>query len=181
MSKRIRILLILLVVGGLGALLVVGALALKGDQDAAVTAYGTDAIALCKTTMNTAVAGDAPQAGRFAFIDATLFTVYREYQDKVNPSNAASSKAELIHLACLTQMDRLYDTDSYGAAGKFTCTRYAKDMAVALFEVASGKQIGYWVVPGGVPESCPQTTSKSLTKYGNPPVAADVLSTLGLN
>jgi hypothetical protein len=180
MSGKVRLILIVIVVAGIGGVIAFAAASLKADQDAAVARYGADAIALCKNNIDTDMSGRLPGDAKIAFIDAGLSTIHNEYQSKLAAGNAAADKAALTHVACTKQVDFLYDEDKYGASGKYTCKRYSKNLDVALYDVKTGKQVAYWKIDGEMPPTCPERTDKSLTKYGNPPIAADVFSALGL-
>ncbi len=180
MSKGLRIVLILLVLGGFAAVIIIGAISLKADQDAAVAAYGAEVVNLCKNTVDDTMDGSLPDGAKLAFINAGLSTIHSEFQDKLSAGKAAKDKTTVTHVACTSTTDVLFDTDSYGSTGKYVCKRYAKNMGIALFDVKSGKQIAYWKVRGATPPGCPEKTDKDLSKYGNPPIAADVFSAIGL-
>lgn len=180
MSKGLRLVLILLVLGGFGAVIAIGAISLKADQDAAIAKYGAEAIGLCKNSVDSSLSGALPDDAKIAFIDAGLSTIHSDYQPKLAAKSAAVNKASLTHVACTKSVDSLFDTDEYGSTGKYTCKRYVKNAEIALYEVKTGKQIAFWTVKGATPPTCPDKTDKDLTKYGNPPFAADVFSTLGL-
>lgn len=183
MSKGLRVVLALVIIGGIVAVLAFAAASLKADQDAAVAKYGAEAIGLCKNAVDSSVTGDLPSSAKLVFIDSNLSTIHYEYQPKLvkdAANRAADDKTTLTHVACTKQVEVLFDTDSYGATGKYVCKRYARHMEVALFEVKTGKQVGYWKVKGATPPECPEKTDKDVSKYGNPPISTDIFGALGI-
>ncbi len=180
MSARLRIVLIVVVLAIIGGVIALSAASLKGAQDTAVSKYGADAIALCQNTIDTTMSGQLPDTAKIVFIDSGLSTIDSEYQSKLAANSAASDKTNLTHVACTKQTDFLYDTNSYGTSNKYTCDRYRKDLAIALYDVKTSKQVAYWTVEGATPPECPSKTDQDLTLNGNPPIATDIFSALGL-
>jgi len=183
MRKGPRIILALVIIGVIVAVLAFSAASLKADQDAAVAKYGAEAVNLCKNTVDKAASGALPAGAKLVFIDSNLSTIHYEYQPKLVKNaadRAAEDKSTLTHVACTKQIEVLYDTDTYGASGKYTCKRYSRNIEVALYDVKTGKQIGFWTVKGATPPECPEKTDKDLTKYGNPPVSETIFNALGM-
>lgn len=181
MNLRTRIILIAAVVVVGGGVLGVGALMLKADQDAAVAQYGEAVVKICKSGMDTNLTGSVPADAKIVFIDGNTSTISGVYQPKLSAGKAATGKADVTHVGCVNTIEETYDVVEYGTTGKYKCRQFSRNLEVAFYEVKTGKQISYNLIKGSIPPTCPGKTDKSLTKYGNPPEAAEVFQVIGLN
>lgn len=177
-SGRGRILLFVAAVVVIGGVAVVGAISLKADQDAAVAKYGEQVMNLCKTTTK-AKSDVLPLNAKVAVVNAELSTIYDSYQKAFATANQAAGKADITHVVCMSSTKSTYDTDTYG--GKYKCTRYRQNFDVYIVDVKTGKTISYQEVQGATPPECPGKTDKDLTRYGDYPRPADIVTSVGLS
>ncbi len=175
-GRIVALVALVVVIGGAAA---VGALTLKADQDAAVAKYGAQVVNLCKTVAkadSVSLSGNA----KIAVFNADLSTIFESYQEAFARTNQASGKDDVTHVICLSSAKSTYDTDSYGN-GKYTCTRYQQNYDVYVVDVKTGKTVSYQQAQGATPPVCPDTASENLTRYGDYPAPADIVSAVGLS
>lgn len=175
-GRIIGIFALLFVCGGVVAFSVI---TLKQDQDAAVAQYGEEVINLCKDVSPDGT-GALPTDAKIVFLNKNLRIIDTSYQKSVATSKQAAGKADVTHVACVSSKSEVYDTTSYGATGKYTCTQYMSNVEVYVVDVKTGKTVNYKVFKGDTPPECPDKTDKDVTRTGNSPVPLDVVTALGL-
>jgi hypothetical protein len=169
---RIR-LIILAVVGvfGLGAA-GVSAILFKQAQDRTLSQYGEKAIALCNNlSPDLRAKGKVTDAGgKLAIINASTKITEDSIIEALPADLRAQNKDDVTGVLCISNDSSVYDTDTYGSGNttKYTCTRYQTTTNVYLFSSKTGALVAMSSFEGATPPECPNTTNKSLSKYGDP-------------
>lgn len=162
------------------------------QEQAIVDQWGERTFQLC-TTSTTRISGRGQLAAdaRLIFIRQDSTEVISQYSDLLPTERRATSKGDLVGVACVRETSVLIETANYVQAGQEnnqgapvlrTCKRYSRQLVVGLFEVDSGKQVGSRVFRGTTPQECPEKTSDNLTYYGELPTGETIVEwSLGIS